>query len=326
MDFFEDYAIGGKQRFLRNFQPPYFWLIVTFYITSVIVYFINFKIVCPALLPKNKIVQFCFAVLVLIGLFAGIRFLIQEVVLYKLTGYHNYFEESKRLTYYLVDNSYYAIKPILYSTVIYLIIEFIKSKERVFDMQLAHSRAELDLLKSQISPHFLFNTLNAFYVELIEDKPDTARDIHKLSELLRYVTYESKQDFILLQKEVDFLEDYIYFFNKRFEKELAVNFQVEGDIEDQKIPSLVLIHFVENLFKHGVVNDKKHPADIKIRIEDGFVTLTTRNKFIASEKYMESGIGMENVKRRLTVAFGLDHELKYTADTTYFSTYLKIPV
>jgi LytS/YehU family sensor histidine kinase len=163
-------------------------------------------------------------------------------------------------------------------------------------------------------------------VELIDDKPKTAKDIYKLSELLRFVTYESQEDFIELKNEIKFLEDYIYFYYKRFENELFIDFNLNGTIGLQKIPSLILIHFVENVFKHGIINDKKNPAKISISITDNHLELRTENKFLASEKYTSKGIGKTNIKRRLTALFNSDFDLVYKDKNDYFSAYLKIPV
>ncbi|WP_162274042.1 sensor histidine kinase [Polaribacter reichenbachii] len=273
---------------------------------------------CPDYLKKTKVVQFIVAIVGLILLFAGLRYVLQEIVLFNFTGIHNYYETSRRPIFYIIDNSYYAIKAILYSTLIYLAIKFMETND--------HNKAELNLLKSQISPHFLFNTLNAFYVELIDDKPETAKDIHKLSELLRYVTYDSQKDVVLLKNEIQFLKDYIHFFNKRFESDFSVTFQVTGNLKNQEIPSLILIHFIENLFKHGVVNDKKNPATINIIIHEQFIEVSTRNKILTSDKFMESGIGTQNVKRRLTTLFNTNYKLVYTKETPYFNTYLKMPL
>lgn len=316
MDLLEDYVAGGKQEILFFFEP--LGLSLTFYTVSIGIYLINFKVVCPKYLKKNKTYQFIIAIIILIGVFTGVRFLLEEVILFQITGLHNYHETSRRLSYYIFDNSYYAIKPILYSTLVYLAMKFMEAKD--------HNKAELDHLKSQISPHFLFNTLNVFYVELIDDKPETAKDIHKLSELLRYVIYDSQKDFVSLNDEIKFLEGYIHFFNKRFESDFSVDFQVSGKIKNQQIPSLILIHFIENLFKHGIINDKNNPAAIHINIAEQFVELTTKNKILTSEKFMESGIGTKNVKRRLSALFNSNYELVYNNKSLYFNTYLKMPL
>ena len=318
LDFFE--ALGNKEEFdaLRNLETTFVWFKSTFFISSIAIYFINFKIICPKFLKRGYLVWFFMLAIALIPVFAGIRFLFEEVIVFKITGIHNYYEESRRFWYYLRDNSYYAIPPILYSTMIYLVLKLVEDKDL--------SKAELDLLKSQISPHFLFNTLNAFYVELIDEKPKVAKDVYKLSELLRYVTYDSKQDFVSLQREIDFLKDYIHFFNMRYEEELALNFSIAGDIQHQQVPSLVLIHFVENLFKHGIVNDKEQPARISINVSEDHLILETSNTIQSSEKYMDSGIGTDNVKRRLKGIFNTNYQLDYTTEGSFFHTFLKIPI
>lgn len=318
MSYFEDAAIGGKETFLQSFTPYITALKSTFFFASASIYLIHFKIVCPKFLKKGKIVSLVISIMLLILLFSATRYFLEEVLLFKISGIHNYFEGSRKFYFYIFDNSYFAFSAILYSTLIYLLIKFIDKKE--------HERAELDLLKSQISPHFLFNTLNAFYVDLIDDKPETARDIHKLSELLRYVTYESKKDYVFLDKEVQFLKDYIGIYNRRYENELAVNFKISGEINQTKIPSLILIHFIENLFKHGVVNDKENPAEINLKVTVNSIEISTKNKIIESVAHISSGIGTENIKRRLTTMYGNNYQLTHLNDGTFFNAYLKFPI
>ncbi|QTD37892.1 histidine kinase [Polaribacter batillariae] len=318
MSYFEDYTLGGKKGFLSNFTPYFFSLNITFYLSSTIIYFINFSIICPKLLKKNMWLYLVICFLGLILLFAGLRYVLDEIVLYHIFNIHNYVEGSRKFFYYIFDNSYFALNTILYSTLIYLFLDFREKKN--------HEKAQLNALKAQISPHFLFNILNAFYVDLLEDKPETAKDIHRLSELLRYVTYESKEDFVLLKKEVQFLEDYIAIYSRRYENDLAVIFEIKGNLTDVKIPSLILIHFVENLFKHGVVNDKNNPAEIKIVINKKALELETQNKILESVNHISSGIGSENIKKRLNSIYNDHYKLTYFNKNEYFKAYLKIPL
>jgi len=259
--------------------------------------------------------------------FAIIRYLLEEVILGYLLDSHFFSDKrSRNFGYYATAGFSYALKAIIYSTLLFLLFQYIDNKNKISQLLLEHKKAELSFLKSQISPHFLFNVLNTFYGELLENQPQTAKDIHKLSELLRYVTYNSSQDFMPLKKEVQFIEDYIYFFRKRFENELHVNFTVKGKITNQKVPSLVFIHFIENLFKHGVVNDKSNPAEIEVKIKGDCITLKTRNTILSSEKYMESGVGSENVKKRLITLFNSRFELNYSHNSSYFESFVKIPL
>ncbi len=326
MNFFSQYVIGGMDSLLKEFTLPRFYYTISFNFIFFSIYFFNFYIICPLTLKKNRFYKFILFTLLSFILFASIRYFLEEVILFNITEIHNYGEKSRRVGYYFFDNTYFALKAILYSTVLFLFFQYNENKSRIHELEIDHKKAEVNYLKSQISPHFLFNTLNAFYVELIDDKPETAKDIHKLSELLRFVTYESQEDFLPLKNEIKFLEDYIYFYYKRFENELFVNFKVNGLVNVQQIPSLILIHFVENVFKHGVINDKNYPAEINITIENDSLELTTENKFITSEKYTSKGIGKTNVERRLTAIFKKDYVLNYDNANDRFKTYLKIPL
>ncbi len=326
MNFFGQYVIGGMDSLSKEFTLPLFYYTLSFNLVFFSIYFFNFYVVCPLTLKKNEFYKFILFTILSFILFASLRYFLEEVILFNITEIHNYAEKSRRIGFYFFDNTYFALKAILYSTILFLFFQHNENKSRLHQLEIDHKKAEVNYLKSQISPHFLFNTLNAFYVELIDDKPETAKDIHKLSELLRFVTYESQDEFLSLKSEIKFLEDYIYFYYKRFENELFIDFKVNGLVDMQQIPSLILIHFVENVFKHGIINDKDNPVKINITIENGYLELTTENKFITSEKYTSKGIGKTNVERRLTAIFKKDYVLNYDNGDDSFKAYLKIPL
>ncbi|NRB49579.1 MAG: histidine kinase [Saprospiraceae bacterium] len=297
-----------------------------FYMASITIYYINFTYICPRYLSKKRILFFSLGFVGLLILFAALRYFLDEVFFKFLTGTNNYQGTALDFQYYFFDNITYAIPPILYSSVIFLIFRFIEAQNQIMQLKLDHKKAELSLLKSQISPHFLFNTLNTFYSELIDAQPAVAKDIHKLSDLLRFVTYESSEEFIELQKEIAFIKDYIYFYEKRFENELSLEFELKGEVKNQTIASLVLMHFIENVFKHGVLTDKEDPAKIEILMEETSVSISTYNKVQRSVKYMAVGIGVENLKKRLDTIYDQDYELHYAEEGDYFSAHLSIPI
>lgn len=326
MDLFSDYIYGGSKGFLDNFRAPLNFGRLIIYSATFTIYTLNFYLVCPFTLRKKNYVGFGVGVLILIVIFGRIRYLGEEVILFHFTGVHNYFEESRKFFFYTFDNSYFAVKGILYSTLLYIFFEYAKNQNRVQQLDLDYKKAELSLLKSQLEPHFLFNTLNTFYTDLVDTQPETAKDIHRLCELLRYVTYEAEQEVMPLSKEIKFIEDYIYLHRKRFEDTLCLDYSVEGEVGNQVVPSLVFIHFIENIFKHGVINDKKNPAKIKIKITENEIIVVTENKISASEKYSNTGIGIENLKRRLTAIFKDNYELECTQNDDHFTAVLKLPV
>ena len=327
MYFWSDYYFGGINRLKDNFKHPIFLFVLASKLVFFTVYFLNFYWLSPRTLKFKKIGHFSIGVLFLLVVFAVLRYFLEEVVVFKITGVHNYADDTRSdLLFYFFDNTYFSVKSVLYSTSLYLFFQYTENKNKMHQLEIDHKKAEVSYLKSQISPHFLFNTLNAFYVELIDDKPETAKDIHKLSQLLRFVTYQAQADFLPLENEIKFLEDYIYFYYKRFEDQLFVDFNIEGLVNGKQIPSLILIHFIENVFKHGTINDKNNPAKINLIINKNELILQTKNKFIASEKYTDKGIGTNNIQRRLKAIYKTNFELKYQTENDYFSTYLKIPI
>jgi LytS/YehU family sensor histidine kinase len=326
MDLFSDYVYGGSERFLGNFQLPFNYMRVIMYTATFTTYAVNFYFVCPYTLGKKHYVKFAIGFVFLIVIFGRVRYILEEVLLFEFTGKHNYFEESRRFLFYTFDNSIYAIKGILYSTLVYFFFEYATNQHRIHKLELDYNRAELSLLKSQLEPHFLFNTLNAFYTDLIDDRPKIAKDVLRLCELLRYVTYEAGTEFMSLSREIKFIEDYMYLHRKRFEDTLFLEYNVEGIVGEQRVPSLVFIHFVENIFKHGVVTKKEHPAKINIKITDDYVVMETSNKISTSEQYTTSGIGKENLERRLSTIYKKDYVLHYDQSNDIFTTVLKLPI
>lgn len=326
MDIFRAYVTKGSERFLIEFDSLTILYKTTFYIAFFSVYIINIRFICPKTLAKKNLTFFILGQISLFFVFAGIRYFIEEIVVYSMGGFHNYHDSTRVFWYYVFDNSYYSLQVILFSTFIYLLLMFLKNSTRIHKLQLEHQKAELGALKMQLEPHFLFNTLNVFYTELVETQPETAKGIHKLSELLRHLTYEGQKDYIQLKKELKFINDYIFFYEKRFENNLYLDFKIDGEIGQQEVPSLVLIHFIENIFKHGITNDKNNPAQISIKIEANSLTLETKNKVSTVKNYSSNGIGRENLKKRLHLIFQDDYSFTHHETDNFYSSYLKIPL
>lgn len=323
MHIFDEYNKMGAKVFYNELALGISYL-TTFNIAFFGTYIFNYKIVCPTTLAKKKIPQFIMGLISLFFVFAGIRYFMEEVVMYTITGFHNYSDRTRKFWYYIFDNAYYALKAGLFSSFMYFLFSYLRSTSKIHQLQLVHQKAKLDVLKTQLEPHFLFNTLNVFYSELAETQPKTAKSIHKLSELLRYLTYDAKTDFMPLQKEIKFIKDYIYFYEKRFENNMFLNLTIIGEVEQQKIPTLVLIHFVENIFKHGIINDKNNPARITIKIQEHFLELETFNKIANVKNYSSKGIGKENLYKRLKILFENNFTFTTKEENNSYVTYLKI--
>lgn len=300
---------------------------LTFNIAYFSVYVLNYRVFAPRFLRLDKIPQFFLAFIAMVLCFASVRFFLEEVLTEYYFGVHNYYLERPNIVaIYLTDSAGYTMRPILFSSMVYLFFRHREKTELLHELKVQHQEAQMSMLQSQIGPHFLFNTLNGFYSDLYDKNPEAANGILKLSQLLRYVTYEVKEDFMPLEKELKFLEDYLYFYKKRYENHFYVDLQINGEVGKQRIPSLILIHFVENVCKHGVIDDAKRPAKIQINIHKSYLEITTENNINSSEKYMDKGIGTENIKSRLDVLFKDDYELLYQSEDPVFKTYLKMPL
>ncbi|HEY0056516.1 MAG TPA: histidine kinase [Pedobacter sp.] len=181
--------------------------------------------------------------------------------------------------------------------------------------------AELAFLRSQVNPHFLFNSLNNIY-SLAYQKSDKAPEaIMKLSEIMRYMLQESNEPKVKLVREVRYLENYIELQRLRFKGQAYINVQVSGDYNEQSIAPLILISFIENAFKHGVVSDPEHPIKIKLEVDNHDLHFSIWNKKSLLNKDESSGIGLNNVKRRLDLLYSGKYKLDIEdRDDTYYCT------
>ncbi len=188
--------------------------------------------------------------------------------------------------------------------------------------------AELSLLKSQIHPHFLFNTLNNLYALTLIQSKEAPDIVLKLSGLLDYMIYKSNDRFVSLDKELQMLESYIELEKLRYNKRLDFDYQLKGEPGSLKIAPLIMLPFIENSFKHGAGNDRTNPKiRIKIEIGNDCLTLQVVNSIRGEKKKDESlgeGIGLKNVRRRLELIYPDDHKLEIRESEIEFEVNLEI--
>jgi two-component system, LytTR family, sensor histidine kinase AlgZ len=183
--------------------------------------------------------------------------------------------------------------------------------------------AELRFLKAQINPHFLFNTLNNLYALAFSNSPNTTIVIDKLSQMMRYMIYDSNYPKISLNKEIDYMNNYISLEKLRLNHEIPIEFKTIGSTEGVQIVPLILIAFLENAFKHGVNNNATN-AWIKITLElsgKACVYTVENSKLppIMEKKEGKQGIGLQNVQRRLELSYPNQYDLSVEDhETAYF--------
>jgi len=189
--------------------------------------------------------------------------------------------------------------------------------------------AELQLLKAQVHPHFLFNTLNNIYSFIINDSPAAPEAIKKLSGLLRYIIYECNQPLVKLEKELKMIMGYIDLEKIRYGESFNMSLQIRGNVNNKMICPLLLIPFLENSFKHGASQMLTHPwvnLDIIIEEQNLYFNLSNSKPTLTGEKTITKGLGLRNVKKRLAILYPGTHELNISDDVMSFSIELKVPL
>lgn len=188
--------------------------------------------------------------------------------------------------------------------------------------------AELNFLKAQVHPHFLFNTLNNLYALTLIKSDKTPDIVLKLSDLLDYMIYKSNDAFVPLKKELEILEGYIELEKMRYNERLDFKYEVKGDADAHEIAPLILLPFIENSFKHGASKDRSKPSiHIKLDIESEFLELEVMNSVPVVKNLDETereGIGLKNVQRRLELIYPAKHELMIYQGDTLFKVECKI--
>jgi two-component system LytT family sensor kinase len=184
---------------------------------------------------------------------------------------------------------------------------------------------KLAVLKNQINPHFLHNTLSFLYTKSLNYSADLADAIFRLSEMMRYALEESTEDGkVSLSREIMHLQHFIRIHQLRYENKLHVNLNVQGNSDCFKIMPLLLITFVENAFKHGDLNDALHPVSIFVETNMNSIHFTSANKKYQGIKERSSGIGLENIKRRLDLTYPGQYELRIKDNIDSFEVFLKL--
>jgi hypothetical protein len=210
-----------------------------------------------------------------------------------------------------------------YALILVLII-MVKTSIRLKRSEREKLNAELSYLKAQINPHFLFNTLNSIYSLALQRSDQTPEAVVKLSGMMRYVLNEANVNFVSLEKEISYLEDYIMLQKLRIGDAIPVSMTVTGDPAGKKIAPLILVPFVENAFKHGV--NAEEDSEIKIRIEIGaelhFRVSNHKVHIHTIEK--RTGVGNENTRQRLALLYPGEHTLDIADKEKEFIVHLML--
>lgn len=193
-------------------------------------------------------------------------------------------------------------------------------------LEVEKSEANLNFLKAQINPHFLHNTLNFLYAKSIPYSPELSEGILTLSDIMRYALSEgnAREGKAPLKDEIEHVRNVIKINQLRFSNKLNVNFEVSGVVDGAMIIPFVLITIVENAFKHGDLQKQEYPIDIKLNINRNKLYFYCRDKKKTGPKEVSTGIGLENIRKRLDLAYGENYKFIVKDDAEFYTTELTI--
>ncbi|MGK0426634.1 MAG: LytS/YehU family sensor histidine kinase [Ulvibacter sp.] len=202
-----------------------------------------------------------------------------------------------------------------------------KRNEKLAKLQLS---TELKFLRTQIQPHFFFNTLNNLYALTLAKSDNAPQLVIKISEMMQYILYEVKSSKTSLLEEINHINNFVDISRLRFGDSIESNLDITGDIEDVEVPPLLFISFIENCFKHGLNGNDKVKINISFeRVSADYLEFRLSNNFnpnLNANQSEKKGIGIINTKRRLGLLFSSDFILETTIIENTYNLFLKIPV
>lgn len=280
-------------------------IIIFFY--AMIVYF-NLKYLIPNYLTQKKFLTYSGVLIAATLVVTPLKLIL---LYFKFSDFPAAQQELQtNMNYHFLTTFFIASS----STIFKIITDWVRHLREKQELQTQTMQSELRFLKSQINPHFLFNTLNNLYALTLKKSDKAPEIVIKLSEMMRYMLYECNEKKVLLSKEVNYLRNYLDLEKLRQGKNVEINFEVQGHISNQQIAPLMFIPFLENSFKHGLNNHIQHGfVNIYMNVENeeiDFFIENSKAKVLPKKDHRKSGgIGLVNVQRRLNLIYPNHHEL-----------------
>ncbi len=231
--------------------------------------------------------------------------------------------EHERIGITATVNSFFAVQSVLYC----IVREWIRNRRTERKLREDKLSFELKYLRSQINPHFLFNTLNNLYSIALKNKDEaTAKGITKLSDMMRFMLDGVNENLIPLEKEINYLSSYLDLQKLSFSEQddIIVNFDVRGDISRIRIPPFIFIVFIENAFKYGIDYRRHSFVDIKFEAADNILKFNIKNSVHNKDQMSSRGIGLKNIRERLNLIYPGRYNLEIVSGSDTFNLGLTI--
>lgn len=312
-------GVPFREEILYKFTLNSFFLAIFFYSNS--------EWLVPEFLIKRRFVTYLLLVILFMVVLGSVNYLFHHLL--ELDTRH--FPHPNRRPH--GHHTFRAISRTVFSSLFILAVstsytlfrEWFKSEKKKQELENRNLTSELSFLKSQVSPHFLFNTLNNIYSLSLTHSERTSESILKLSQLLRYMLYESEARKVPLEREIEYLHNYIELQKMRIRDDVLISFKHTGDFNSLQIEPMLLIPFVENAFKHGINYSKPSWIKINLHVSSELLEFFVSNSIVEDSVNEESsGIGLGNVKRRLELLYPDAHVLIIRKTEKEFMIHLKI--
>ena len=317
---------------INAFSSSLFCFHITLYVAPIIIFYLHLEVVLPVLFARGRYGTYFLMLLALGVLFFFIFWLLAPLQERLMDMVHS----TNPSIVFIQGKTKIVVRFILFfvslaaSGVLSYSIQGVKRERLMQELEERHAESNLQLLKSQLSPHFLFNAMNSLYSLALKKSDDLPNAILMLSDLLRYSTYDSVKDYVDIENEIKYLHDYVNTQKLRLSSESVVNFEENWTTKEKiKIAPMILIPFVENAFKHGKNDEGNVNISINIGVNLKEIVFHIQNEVFKRENSSKDsvhGIGIQNVKSRLQIIYGARHSLQISETESLYSVTLKINV
>ncbi len=275
-----------------------------------VVAYMNYFFFLPRFLERKKVGPYLLEFLVPFIIIMFFRVHLQRYLIDGYTHRERYFYS----TLYVVQTVAGSLFIVIFVGMLRFAKDWFEFEARKKEIENEKLTAELNFLKEQINPHFLFNTLNNLYYLAFTQSPNTTEVIAKLSQMMRYMIYDSNYPQVPLGKEIEYMQNYISLERLRLNDSIPIQLDIQGNAEEVRIAPLIFITFLENAFKHGVSNNNpKAWVRVSIRVDgQQCIYIVENSKIPSAQNGMEekSGIGLQNVRRRLELSYPGKYQLQ----------------
>jgi len=301
------------------------WLDASFLVARIATFYFCYLLVFPHALRVGRLPWLALGLVAAGVVSTGVRAALEEGLYPLLLGFQNYWPGVALSTYFF-DGFYYAIPNVILAAALWA-GEAALRRERENQQLTAEKRvAELAFLKTQLNPHFLYNTLNMLYGLAYGVDKTLAGGLLKLSELMRYMLRDTPDGLVDLAEEVEYLDNFLDLYRLRYPGRLHAELTVAGDPAGHRVAPLLLIPFVENAFKHGVLDDPATPVRLHLALTPDAVEFTVENQRHDYQTDRSSGIGLANLRRRLELLYPGRYAWQVEPVGPYFRAHLRLEV